>query len=277
MKRVMSHWTMPFPEATRKILRLTCDDPVVRVHAVAGQSTLHVTRDSGAVFYAVCPSTEARDIERAVFRGEDGGDTRWIEAHRVDVQRMHGVLLTVTVAVRIREYQACFFLMRISLDASPNFPFRNTQDASPNFQQESIAANAISYAVSYGTSIVIALSGIPEERAAFARSAGARLVDMLPAIRDSRGDIFRGLPPSFHAVIAGTSIQHTVGVHGCRAAVFDDLHEGDVEAILRMSCSGVMCILACSATDSRTSAIVQGCRSLAIRVIAWDIGLDRVV
>ena len=168
MKRILSHWTVPFPNVTRGLLRETFDDPIARVHSIAGHDTLHITRVSGKVFYASCPVTEARDIDAAAFRGRIGQRVAWIDGpmHRVDSHRTAADgLLTVTLMLRHVKYA------------------------------DDLAHDAIAHAASTGAALVIALSEVPSERTAFVRSAIGKLVDLLPVVRDARGDVACGRPP----------------------------------------------------------------------------------
>lgn len=245
MKRIVSHWTMPFPDATRKLLRATDGDQIVRVHACAGQNTLHVTRASGRVFYAPCPESEAMGLDAALFRNES--TTVWADTHRADVHRDRGVVRTVTLTIRMNQYPP------------------------------DMAARAVAYASSSGINLIVALSNTPIERSAFARSAASCLVDMLPAVRDSRGDIFCGGPPPFHAVVSGPSILQSVMTQGCRAAVIDDLEDDDYNAIPRMCSTGILCVVACSAADPRLGILINSLRNVIMQIAVWDIPGDRIM
>ena len=167
MKRVISHWTMPFPNVTRGLLRETSEDPIARVHSIAGHDTLHITRVSGKVFYASCPVTEARDIDAAAFRGRIGQRVAWIEGpmHRVDSQRTAERLLAVTLTLRHVKYA------------------------------DDLAHDAIAHATATGAALLIALSEVPSERTAFVQSAIGKLSDLLPVVRDARGEVACGRPP----------------------------------------------------------------------------------
>ena len=75
----------------------------------------------------------------------------------------------------------------------------------------------------------------------------------------------------YHAIIADGSVMRAAAIHGCRAALFDDMDVGDGEEISRMCATGIFCALACSAADPHMAVAVRGCRTIGLQIVVWSI------
>ena len=81
----------------------------------------------------------------------------------------------------------------------------------------------------------------------------------------------------YHAIIADGSVMRAAAIHGCRAALFDDMDAGDGEELPRMCATGIFCALACSAADPGMAVAVRGCRNIGLAIVVWSIPNNVVI